>query len=137
MRSPPLADSADYWLVVPLAATVKAYPGSSPFPGVVVFWTNRTSFANTFRVTAPVGFSSHAFWSLTLNETRDPIGTSVNVISYLSGGTACSGMPAKLRQLGWICVAPTPATHAWAEAGRSARRVVDPRNAIRTVATVD
>ena len=40
---------------------MKAKPGSSPLPGVVVFWINRTSFANTFRVTAPVEFSSHAF----------------------------------------------------------------------------
>src|SRR5262245_66524840 len=87
------------------------------------------------RVTAPVAFSSHEFWSLTLNETRVPVGTSLNVISYLSGGTGCSGMPAKLRQLGWICVAPTPATHPCAEAGRSDRRAVDPRNTIRTTAT--
>src|SRR5262245_18955078 len=46
-------------------------------------------------------------------------------------------MPVKLRQLGWICVAPTPATQACAEAGRSDRRVVAPRNTIRTVATPD
>jgi hypothetical protein len=95
------------------------------------------SFAKTFRVTAPVAFSSHEFWSLILNETRVPVGTSPNVISYLSGGTGWSGMVAKLRQLGWICVAPTPATHASAEAGRSDRRVVEPRNTIRTVVVVD
>jgi hypothetical protein len=40
---------------------LKAKPGSSPLPGVVVFCINRTSFAKTFRVTAPVGFSSQAF----------------------------------------------------------------------------
>ena len=50
-----------YWLIVPFDETVIAYPGSSPLPGVVAFWINRTSFANTFRVTAPVGFSSHEF----------------------------------------------------------------------------
>jgi hypothetical protein len=45
-------------------------------------------------------------------------------------------MPAKLLQLGWMCVAPTPDTQAAAEAGKSDRRVVDPRNTIRTVAAV-
>jgi hypothetical protein len=43
-------------------------------------------------------------------------------------------MTAKLRQLGWMCVAPTPDTHAWAEAGRSDRRAVEPRKTIRIVA---
>src|SRR5215510_8836623 len=46
-------------------------------------------------------------------------------------------MPAKLRQLGWMCVAPTPATHACADEGRSDRRVVDPRNTMRSVGGVD
>src|SRR5262249_5308334 len=46
-------------------------------------------------------------------------------------------MPAKLRQLGWMCVAPTPATHACADEGRSDRRVVDPRNTMRSVGEVD
>jgi hypothetical protein len=50
-----------YWLIVPLPATIRVYPGSSPFPGVVVFWINLTSFAKTLRVTAPVAFSSHEF----------------------------------------------------------------------------
>jgi len=36
-----------------LAATIKAYSGSSPFPGVVVFWTNLTSFAKTWRSQRP------------------------------------------------------------------------------------
>lgn len=68
-----------------------------------------------------------------LNDTRVPTGTSVKLISYLSGGTACSGMLAKLRQLGWMWVTPTPDAHPCAEAGRSDRRVVDPTNTIRTV----
>ena len=46
-------------------------------------------------------------------------------------------MASKLRQLGWICVNPTPPAQACAEAGKSVRRVVAPRNTIRTVATVD
>ena len=71
-----------------------------------------------------------------LNETRAPSGTSLNVISYRSGGTGCSDMPAKFRQLGWMWVAPTPDTQAAAEGGKSDRRVVDPRNTIRTVAAV-
>lgn len=70
-----------YWLIVPFGATVNPKPGSSPFPGVVVFWASRTLFANTFRVTAPVGFSSHAFWSLIRSDTRVLTGTSMNVIS--------------------------------------------------------
>ena len=61
---------------------------------------NRRSFTTTFRVTAPVGFSSHAFWSLIRNDTRMPTGTSVKVISYRSGGNGWRGMAAKLRQLG-------------------------------------
>ena len=73
--------AADHWLSIPFEATVNAKPGSSPFPGVVVFWTSRTVFAKTFWVTAPVGFWSHAFWSLTRNDTRVLTGTSVNVIS--------------------------------------------------------
>ena len=67
--------------MVPVAVIVKANPGSSPFPGVVVFWASLTSFTITFLVTAPVGFSSHAFWSFTLNETRVPTGTSEKEIS--------------------------------------------------------
>jgi hypothetical protein len=46
-------------------------------------------------------------------------------------------MPAKLRQLGWMCVAPTPLTHACADGGRSDRRAVAPMNTIRTVAVVE
>jgi hypothetical protein len=46
-------------------------------------------------------------------------------------------MPSKFLQLGWICVAPTPATQACADAGRSDLRVVDPTNTIRMVAVVD
>src|SRR5512132_4305953 len=46
-------------------------------------------------------------------------------------------MAAKLRQLGWICVAPAPSAHASTDAGKSERRVVEPRNTIRTVATVE
>jgi hypothetical protein len=91
-----------YWLIVPLGAIVNAKPGSSPLPGVVAFWTSGTSFTETFLVTAPVGFSSHAFWSFIRNDTRMLIGTSVNVISYRSGGMGCSGMAEKLRQLGWM-----------------------------------
>jgi hypothetical protein len=64
-------------------------------------------------------------------------GTSVNEISYRSGGTGCSGMPAKVRQLGWMCVAPTPLAHACADGGRSDRRAVAPMNTIRTVAVVE
>jgi hypothetical protein len=45
-------------------------------------------------------------------------------------------MPAKLRQLGWMWVAPTPDTQAAAEGGKSDLRVVDPRNTIRTVTAV-
>src|SRR5262252_5313786 len=45
-------------------------------------------------------------------------------------------MPAKLRQLGCVCVAPTPLTHACAAGGRSARRLVEPWNTMRTAATV-
>jgi hypothetical protein len=67
--------------MAPFVAIVKANPGSSPLPGVVVFCRSRTSFTSTFRVTAPVGFSSQAFWSLTRNETRVFSGTSVNVSS--------------------------------------------------------
>src|SRR5262249_39955706 len=95
------------------------------------------SFAKTLRVTAPVRFSSHEFWSLILNDTGVSVGTSVNVISYLSGGTACSGVAAKFRQLGWTCVGPTPPRQVCAGEGRSERRVVDPRNTMRTVATVE
>lgn len=59
---PPAGDRETYhWVIVPFGAIVNAKPGSSPFPGVVAFWANRTSFTTTFRVTAPVGFSSHAF----------------------------------------------------------------------------
>ena len=46
---------------VPFAETVNAKPGSSPFPGVVAFCVSWTSFTKMFRVTAPVGFSSHEF----------------------------------------------------------------------------
>jgi hypothetical protein len=116
---------------------VNANPGSSPLPGVVVFWISRMSFTNTFRVTAPVGFSSHAFRSFTRNETRVLTGTSVNEISHRSGGTGCSGIAAKLSQLGCVCVAPTPLTHACADTGRSDRRAVAPMNTIRTVAAVE
>jgi hypothetical protein len=77
----PFLESRDYWLIVPFGATLNAKPGSSPFPGVVAFCVSRTLLTKTFRVTAPVGFSSHAFWSLTRNETRVLTGTSVNVIS--------------------------------------------------------
>src|SRR5262252_1032599 len=45
-------------------------------------------------------------------------------------------MPAKLRQLGCVCVAPTPSTHACAAGGRSPRRLVEPWNTMRIVATV-
>src|SRR5262245_23937165 len=41
-------------------------------------------------------------------------------------------MAAKLRQPGCVWVTPTPSTHPCAEAGRSARRVVEPRNTTRT-----
>ena len=64
-------------------------------------------------------------------------GTSVKEISYRSGGTGCIGMVAKLRQLGCVCVAPTPLTHACADAGRSLRRAVAPMNTMRTVAVVE
>ena len=50
-----------YCSIAPFAAIVNAYPGSSPLPGVVAFCRSRTSFARTFRVTAPVGFWSHEF----------------------------------------------------------------------------
>src|SRR5262245_16437498 len=43
-------------------------------------------------------------------------------------------MPAKFCQLGWMWVAPTPVTQACADAGRSDRRLVDPRKEMRTVA---
>lgn len=102
-----------------------------------MFWISRMSFTRTFRVTAPVGFSSQAFWSFTRNETRMFTGTSVKEISYRSGGAGCIGMPAKPRQLGCVCVAPTPLVHACAEAGRSARRAVAPMNTTRTVAVVE
>ena len=46
-------------------------------------------------------------------------------------------MAAKLRQLGCVCVAPTPLTHACADVGRSVRRAVAPVNTMRTVAVVD
>ena len=45
-------------------------------------------------------------------------------------------MPSKLRQLGCVCVAPTPWTQACADGGRSVRRVVGPRKTMRTVAAV-
>jgi hypothetical protein len=64
-------------------------------------------------------------------------GTSVNEISYRSGGTGCIGMPAKLRQLGCVCVAPTPLTHACADVRRSVRRAVAPMNTMRTFAVVE
>ena len=48
-------------VIVPFAAMLNAKPGSSPLPGVVAFWTSRTSFTRMLRVTAPVGFSSHEF----------------------------------------------------------------------------
>ena len=48
---------------------------------LVLQGVSRTSFAKTLRVTAPVGFSSHEFWSLMRKVTRMPAGTSVNVIS--------------------------------------------------------
>ena len=38
----------------------------------------------------------------------------------------------KLRQLGWMCVGPTPFTHAWADEGRSERLVVEPSKTMRT-----
>jgi hypothetical protein len=63
-------------------------------------------------------------------------GTSVKEISYRSGGTDCIGMLAKLRQLGCVCVAPTPLTHGSADAGRSVRRAVAPMKTIRTFAVV-
>ena len=47
--------------VLPFGATENAKPGSSPLPGVVVFWVSLMLFTNTFRVMAPVGFSSHEF----------------------------------------------------------------------------
>ena len=47
------------------------------------------------------------------------------------------GMPAKLRQLGCVCVAPTPLTHACADVGRSVRRAVAPMNTMRTFAVVE
>ena len=40
---------------------------------------------------------------------------------------------AKFRQLGWMCVAPTPFTQSCADGGRSERRDVDPVNTTRTV----
>jgi hypothetical protein len=55
-----VAKHSDHWPIVPFGAIVNANPGSSPLPGVVVFWTNRMSFRRTFRVTAPVRFSSQA-----------------------------------------------------------------------------
>src|SRR4029450_145690 len=45
-----------YCVTAPVRTMVKANPGSSPLPGVVAFCASRTSFANTLRVTAPVGF---------------------------------------------------------------------------------
>jgi hypothetical protein len=46
-------------------------------------------------------------------------------------------MAAKFRQPGCVCVTPTPSMHACADAARSGRRVVDPRNTILTVGVVD
>jgi hypothetical protein len=46
-------------------------------------------------------------------------------------------MPAKLRQLGCVCVAPTPFAHACADAGRSDRRAVGPTNTMRATAKGD
>jgi len=42
-------------------------------------------------------------------------------------------MLAKSRQLGWMCVSPTPETQACAEAGRLDRLVVDPAKTILSV----
>jgi hypothetical protein len=56
------AGALNYCVIVPFdAMIVNAYRGSSPLPGVVVFWTNRTSLANTLLVTAHVELSSHEF----------------------------------------------------------------------------
>jgi hypothetical protein len=71
------------------------------------------------------------------NDTRVPIGTSLNVISYRSGGTGWSDIAAKLRQLGWMCVEPTPLMHCCADGGRSVRLAVDPMNTIRTMDVVE
>ena len=88
-----------------------------------MFWTSRTPFPNTLRTAAPVGFSTQAFLSFTRNETRVLTGTSVNVIRTRSGGTAGEESRAKLCQLGCaVVLAPTPFTHACAEAGRLVRR---------------
>src|SRR5262245_47382449 len=46
-------------------------------------------------------------------------------------------MPAKLRQLGWMFVAPTPLTHACADAGRSGLRAVAPMNTMRATGVVE
>ena len=37
MHGDSLIAKRDYWVMVPLAATMNAKPGSSPLPGVVVF----------------------------------------------------------------------------------------------------
>src|SRR6185295_16146319 len=65
--------------------------------------------------------------------TRVPIGMSVKVISYRSGGTATSGTVSKLRQLGWMWVTPMAFAHPSTEAGRFARRVVEPWNTMLSV----
>jgi hypothetical protein len=46
-------------------------------------------------------------------------------------------MAAKFRQLGCVCVAPTPFAHASADEGRSDRRAVGPMKTMRTTASVD
>src|SRR5262245_15675623 len=42
-------------------------------------------------------------------------------------------MAAKFLHPGCVCVRPTPSTHPCADAGRSARRAVEPRNTILRV----
>ena len=65
--------------------------------------------------------------SLTRIESRSATGTSVNVICHRSAPTACISIRLKLRQLGWMCVRPTPLTHGCVEGGRSGFTVGDAR----------
>jgi hypothetical protein len=55
-------------------------PGSVPEPRVGTMSISKTSFAKTFRVAAPVGFSVQTFGSLTRRVSHTPMGTSVNAI---------------------------------------------------------